>query len=308
MQIFCFQIFFNFRFIEDGQLKAGMEIAICVHIAKAYAQDLIKQIDIKLSKLPTSAQQFLTNIKKALETDYWNILINNLSNQPNKLGADEHQKRCEDLITWHGATVEEILAIVTDLDPTKETELVTKSHSDKTSFTFTCPPGHTISKITGTKYNGAAREGYDRTWSFACRPTVISLDRLVDCTEEKWIPYIDDNIYQLFCTDDAVVSGVRREHTQQDSGGERWMIKCCKFVAKNCKKNCENTGWTSRETDVLYQEPSDWYLTGFETIQVEWEYEEITFPGCPSWLCDIFTYTKKDRRFNYRKCRVEKCD
>ena len=76
MQIFCFQIFFNFRFIEDGQLKAGMEIAICVHIAKAYAQDLIKQIDIKLSKLPTSAQQFLTNIKKALETDYWNILIN----------------------------------------------------------------------------------------------------------------------------------------------------------------------------------------------------------------------------------------
>ena len=266
-----------------------METAICVHIAKAYGQDLVKQIVIKLSKLPTSAQQFLLNVKSTLENNYLSILENNAL-------ATQHQNLCNGLLTSHGATVEAELAKVTNMDPNVSTQLETKSQSNKVNFVFACPPGHTISQIQGTNFNGNKHSGYDKTWSFACRPTAFSLVRLVNCTESPWSPWTDSQV-PLVCPNNQVVSGVNSEHNGDGIGDRRWMLKCCSFLSQCSQITCSWTDWSPREGNVIYNKPHDWYLSGFQTRRECWKVKEALF----------WSYTKCDRMYQYKYCRVQSC-
>ena len=266
-----------------------METAICVHIAKAYATELIQQIDIKLAKLPTSAQGFLLNLKTAILNNYLNILENNAL-------AAQHQNLCSVLLNSYGAEVETQLESVTNLDPSVSTALTTVSWSNDVNFAFTCPPGHTISTIQGTNYQAKKHSGHDRTWSFACRPTAFRLVRMVDCTDTTWSPWVDSQV-ALVCPSNQVVSGVRSEHNRASIGDRRWLLRCCNFTPQCSQITCSWTGWSAREGTVNYYQEHDWYLSGIQTRRECWSVRE-------SWL---WKFTRCDRLFQYKFCRVQSC-
>jgi hypothetical protein len=266
-----------------------METAICVHIAKAYATELIQQINIKLAKLPSSGQAFLINLKTIIVNNYLNILENNAM-------AAQHQNLCSLLLNSYGAEVETQLEKVTNLNPGVSTPLTTKNWSNKEGFIFSCPTGHTISQIRGTNYNGDKHSGYDKTWSFACRPTAFRLARMVDCTDTTWSPWTDSQI-ALVCPSNQVVSGVRSEHNGGNIGDRRWMLRCCNFAPQCSQITCSWTGWSPSEGDVNYYQEHDWYLSGIQTRRNCWNVRE-------SWL---WKFTKCDRLYQYKYCRVQSC-
>ena len=167
------------------------------------------------------------------------------------------------------------------------------------NFNFACPPGHTISKIRGINYNGNKHSGYDKTWSFACKPTAFDLVPLVNCYEKPWIDWSNVDYFQG-CPENEVVLGVSSEHNGDDIGYRRWTVKCCSFSTRCRHFDYKWSNWSEQEKDVTYSQDSDWYLVGFITRTLWWR-------KVNSFLFFTDTFTKRDNVYQYHYARVVSC-